>query len=220
MVTVNNNSPILDHIHLDAHAQLTYDNVMSFSQWYKLLKKQLISSSTALLTVISNKIVSGLEVLLSIQKGTVVCNGGGGGVPLACALSNPQMCYFWQSGRIFALQMPSLQQLNFFGDLTPYFSHLGSLFEPYFCRLINWLFYLKLILLASLSHRRNIPPDKKESYLKSCTYNPKTDPLCPIIKLGTIVKEAGEDYNKLAYKVKENVLSTKICVIYKIPWWR
>lgn len=47
---------------------------------------------------------------------------------------------------------------------------------------------------------RNIPPDKKESYLKSCTYNPKTDPLCPIIKLGTIVKEAGEDYNKLAYK--------------------
>ena len=85
---------------------------------------------------------------------------------------------------------------------------------------INWLFYLKLKLLASLSHRRNIPPDKKESYLKSCTYNPKTDPLCPIIKLGTIVKEAGEDYNKLAYKVKKNVLSTKICVIYKIPWWR
>ena len=82
MVTVNNNSPIQDYIHLDAHAQLTYDNVMSFSQWYKLLKKQLISSSTALLTVISNKIVSGLEVLLStgIQKGTVVCNRGGGGV--------------------------------------------------------------------------------------------------------------------------------------------
>ena len=132
MVTVNNNSPIQDCIHLDAHAQLTYDNVMSFSQWYKLLKKQLISSSTALLTVISNKIVSGLEVLFSIQKGTVVFNGGGGGVPLVCALSDPQMCYFWQSGRIFALQMPSLQQLNFFGDLTPYFSHLGSLFEPYF----------------------------------------------------------------------------------------
>ena len=27
MVTVNNNSPIQDYIHLDAHAQLTYDNV-------------------------------------------------------------------------------------------------------------------------------------------------------------------------------------------------
>ena len=32
MVTVNNNSPIQDYIHLDAHAQLTYDNVTSFSQ--------------------------------------------------------------------------------------------------------------------------------------------------------------------------------------------
>ena len=26
--------------------------------------------------------------------------GGAGGVPLACALSDPQICYFWQSGRI------------------------------------------------------------------------------------------------------------------------
>ena len=40
------------------------------------------------------------------------------------------------------------------------------------------------------------------------------------MKLGTIVKEAGEDYNKLAYKVKKNVLSAKICVICKIPWSR
>ena len=32
VVTVNNNSPIQDYIHLDAHAQLTYDNVTSFSQ--------------------------------------------------------------------------------------------------------------------------------------------------------------------------------------------
>lgn len=47
---------------------------------------------------------------------------------------------------------------------------------------------------------RNIPPNKKASYLKKCVYDPVTDPFCPIIKLGTIVKEAGEDYNKLAYK--------------------
>ena len=32
MVTVNNNSPIQDYSHLNAHAQLTYDNVTSFSQ--------------------------------------------------------------------------------------------------------------------------------------------------------------------------------------------
>ena len=34
-VTVNNNSPIQDYIHLDAHAQQTYDNVTSFSQYFK-----------------------------------------------------------------------------------------------------------------------------------------------------------------------------------------
>ena len=43
----------------------------------------------------------------------VCVGGGGGGVPLASVLSDPQICYFWQFGRIFALQMPSLQQLNF-----------------------------------------------------------------------------------------------------------
>ena len=47
--------------------------------------------------------------------------------------------------------------------------------------------------------RRNIP---EGSRIKSCVYDPKTDPLCPIIKLGTIVKEAGEDYKSLAFKVE------------------
>ena len=62
----------------------------------KVLKKQLISSSTDLLTVISNKIVGGLEVLLSIQKGTVVCvcvDGGGG-----CSFG---MCSFRSSDMLF-----------------------------------------------------------------------------------------------------------------------
>ena len=62
---------------------------------------------------------------------------GGGGVPLACALSDPQICYFWQSGRILHYRCHHYKQLNFFGDLTQYFSHLGSLFEPYFLKLIN-----------------------------------------------------------------------------------
>ena len=46
--------------------------------------------------------------------------------------------------------------------------------------------------------RRNIPSDRD---IKSCVYDPDKDPLCPIIKLGTIVKQAGEDYKSLAYKV-------------------
>ncbi|KAL9981786.1 hypothetical protein ACROYT_G010533 [Oculina patagonica] len=44
---------------------------------------------------------------------------------------------------------------------------------------------------------RNIPSDRD---IKKCVYDPDKDPLCPIIKLGTIVKQAGEDYNALAYK--------------------
>lgn len=48
--------------------------------------------------------------------------------------------------------------------------------------------------------RRNIPSDRDPSYLKKCTYDPVKDPYCPIIKLGTIVKEAGEDYKTLAYR--------------------
>jgi len=42
---------------------------------------------------------------------------------------------------------------------------------------------------------RNIRSD-----LKTCVYDPDKDPLCPIIKLGTIVKQAGQDYNKLAFQ--------------------
>lgn len=78
-------------------------------------------------------------MLLSIQKGTVVCVcvlGGGGCSFGMCSFRSSDMLFLaiWQN---FALQMPSLQQLNFFGDLTQYFSHLGSLFEPYFLKLIN-----------------------------------------------------------------------------------
>ncbi|XP_074635329.1 P2X purinoceptor 4-like [Acropora palmata] len=45
--------------------------------------------------------------------------------------------------------------------------------------------------------KRNI---QKGSKLKSCVYDPVTDPLCPIIKLGTIVKLAREDYKSLAFQ--------------------
>ena len=48
-------------------------------------------------------------------------------------------------------------------------------------------------------------------------YDPVEDPLCPIIKLGTIVKEAGEDYKTLSYKVSFNPNHHHhILIIY--PW--
>ena len=33
-------------------------------------------------------------------------------------------------------------------------------------------------------------------------FDPVHDKLCPIFKLGTIIKSAGEDFNKIAYEVK------------------
>ena len=60
-------------------------------------------------------------------------------------------------------------------------------------------------ILIFSSYRRNIGSD-----LKTCVYDPDKDPLCPIIKLGTIVKQAGQDYNKLAFEVK----NTLFCYLY------
>ncbi|EDO41363.1 predicted protein [Nematostella vectensis] len=48
--------------------------------------------------------------------------------------------------------------------------------------------------------KRNIAPDADTSTLKSCQYDKDTSPLCPIFRLETITKEAGQDFNKLAYK--------------------
>uniref|UniRef100_A0A8C6SL95 P2X purinoceptor n=1 Tax=Neogobius melanostomus TaxID=47308 RepID=A0A8C6SL95_9GOBI len=44
--------------------------------------------------------------------------------------------------------------------------------------------------------RRNILPWMNEAYLKSC--DRKRDPLCPIFRLGDMVREAGENFKELA----------------------
>ncbi|XP_028681326.2 P2X purinoceptor 7 isoform X2 [Erpetoichthys calabaricus] len=46
--------------------------------------------------------------------------------------------------------------------------------------------------------RRNILPEMNASSLKNCRYNKKTDPLCPVFRLGDIVKEAGENFTQMA----------------------
>jgi len=45
--------------------------------------------------------------------------------------------------------------------------------------------------------RRNILNSSNSSYLETCHYDPVNDPSCPIFKLETIVKEAGENYNQI-----------------------
>uniref|UniRef100_W5MJ33 P2X purinoceptor n=1 Tax=Lepisosteus oculatus TaxID=7918 RepID=W5MJ33_LEPOC len=47
-------------------------------------------------------------------------------------------------------------------------------------------------------NKRNILPQVKTSYLKQCIFNRVTDPNCPIFRLGDIVREAQEDFQKTA----------------------
>ncbi|XP_033829104.1 P2X purinoceptor 7 [Periophthalmus magnuspinnatus] len=54
--------------------------------------------------------------------------------------------------------------------------------------------------------RRNILPWMSESYLRSCER--KLDPLCPIFRLGDMVREAGENFHELA--VEGGVIAVQI----------
>ncbi|XP_043102620.1 P2X purinoceptor 4b isoform X2 [Puntigrus tetrazona] len=48
--------------------------------------------------------------------------------------------------------------------------------------------------------KRNILHHINSTYLKNCTFDRKTDPHCPIFRLGNMVKEAGEDFSVMALK--------------------
>lgn len=43
-----------------------------------------------------------------------------------------------------------------------------------------------------------------DSYLKSCHRG--NDPLCPIFKLGDVVRDAGEKFSEMAVEVQQNIL--------------
>uniref|UniRef100_A0A673ZXF6 Purinergic receptor P2X, ligand-gated ion channel, 7 n=1 Tax=Salmo trutta TaxID=8032 RepID=A0A673ZXF6_SALTR len=46
--------------------------------------------------------------------------------------------------------------------------------------------------------KRNILPEMTDSYLKHCQFNRRTDPWCPIFRLGDIVLEARENFSEMA----------------------
>ncbi|XP_023372623.1 P2X purinoceptor 4 isoform X3 [Otolemur garnettii] len=46
--------------------------------------------------------------------------------------------------------------------------------------------------------KRNILPNITTTYLKSCIYDAKTDPFCPIFRLGNIVEKAGHSFQDMA----------------------
>uniref|UniRef100_W5MJ17 P2X purinoceptor n=1 Tax=Lepisosteus oculatus TaxID=7918 RepID=W5MJ17_LEPOC len=46
--------------------------------------------------------------------------------------------------------------------------------------------------------KRNILPHMNDTYLKSCMFSRRMDPLCPILRLGDIVQEARENFSQMA----------------------
>ncbi|KAM5188644.1 P2X purinoceptor 4 isoform 3-T3 [Callospermophilus lateralis] len=46
--------------------------------------------------------------------------------------------------------------------------------------------------------KRNILPNTTTAHLKSCIYDAKTDPFCPIFRLGKIVENAGHSFQDMA----------------------
>ncbi|XP_008415454.1 P2X purinoceptor 4b isoform X2 [Poecilia reticulata] len=66
-------------------------------------------------------------------------------------------------------------------------------------------------------HKRNILSHINSTYLKTCEFNRKTDPDCPIFRLKHIVSEAGEDFQDMA--VKGGVLGILIDWSCNLDWW-
>ncbi|NXV77021.1 P2RX4 protein, partial [Atlantisia rogersi] len=56
--------------------------------------------------------------------------------------------------------------------------------------------------------KRNILPTITSTYLKNCIYDSRTDPFCPIFRLGKIVEAAGQNFQEMA--VEGGVMALQI----------
>lgn len=64
----------------------------------------------------------------------------------------------------------------------------------------NWNFrFFKEILKSAFFYRRNILPEMNDAYLRNCHRG--NDSLCPIFRLGDIVREAGERFSEMSVEV-------------------
>lgn len=57
------------------------------------------------------------------------------------------------------------------------------------------------LMPLGLDLRGNIE-NRKDGYLKHCTFHEVSDLYCPIFKLGYIVEQAGENFTELAHTVR------------------
>lgn len=64
-----------------------------------------------------------------------------------------------------------------------------------------WLLLPPHLMPLGLVFRGNIE-NRKDGYLKHCTFHEVSDLYCPIFKLGYIVEQAGENFTQLAHSVR------------------
>lgn len=57
-------------------------------------------------------------------------------------------------------------------------------------------------LCVSLPPRGNLLPNLTAQDIRTCRFHPVTQPFCPILRLGDIVRFAGQDFAKLASTVR------------------
>lgn len=74
--------------------------------------------------------------------------------------------------------------------------------SPLLADVHNFTVLIKNYIEFPLFHTRrsNIPHTDNPAYLQHCRYDPVSDPLCPVFRIGDLVKEAGVDFNEIAVK--------------------
>ncbi|XP_030077984.1 P2X purinoceptor 5-like [Microcaecilia unicolor] len=67
---------------------------------------------------------------------------------------------------------------------------------------VNFTLFIKNSIAFPRSHvfRRNLVETITSNTLKSCIYHKTKAPLCPVFRLGYIVNESGQQFDKIAYK--------------------
>lgn len=65
----------------------------------------------------------------------------------------------------------------------------------------GWLLPSPHLMLLGSVLRGNIE-NRKDGYLRHCTFHEVSDLYCPIFKLGYIVEQAGENFTELAHTVR------------------
>lgn len=63
------------------------------------------------------------------------------------------------------------------------------------------LFRVLCFIMTKCVFRSNLVEGINYAYIKTCLYHPTDSPLCPIFKLGDIVKLSGFNFKKIAKEV-------------------